>query len=201
MKLKWRFCLRHIYRSLTLGVYVDSKEYDGLLNAPLAGAELFGVRSGDDCSLDQASLILTYADPHPGENKSVTVSGITLVGAQAAHYRVTIVTSDPAGKVKNPVVGMIDRRHLVASFAAFDKPYDGNADAQVGQVTLVGDLPEDPRGVLPGDDCTLVFAGASFDTADPGTDKIVTLNGVYLQGDQVGYYFLQDVTATASISP
>ena len=201
MRLKWRFCLRHIHRSLTLGIYVDSKQYDGLRDAPLAGAELFGVRSGDDCSLDQASLILTYADPYPGENKPVTVSGITLVGAQAAGYRVTMVTSDPAGKVKNRIVGLVDRRHLIASFAAFDKLYDGNTDAQVGEVTLVGDSPADPRGVLPGEECTLVFAGASFGTPDPGTEKIVTLNGAYLQGAQVGFYFLQDVTATASISP
>ena len=201
MKCKWRICLRHIYRPLTLGVYIDSKEYDGLLDAPLAGAELFGVRSGDDCSLEQASLVLTYADPYPGENKPVTVSGTRLVGAQAADYRVAVVTSDRAGKVKNPVIGVIDRRHLIASFTPFDKPYDGNTDAQVGQVALVGDLPQVPRGVLPGDDCTLAFAGASFDTADPGTDKTVTLNGAHLQGAQAGYYFLQNVTAMASISP
>jgi hypothetical protein len=196
-----RFCPRRQRRLLTLGVYIDSKEYDGLLDAPLAGAELFGVRPGDDCRLDQARLILKYAGAHPGENIPVTVSGISLAGAQARNYRVGLVTSDPAGKVAVPVTGSMDVRHLVASFTASDKPYDGNTIAQIGPVTLVGDMPADPRGVLPSDDCSLVFTGASFDTPDPGTGKTVTLDGASLQGAQAGYYYLQDVTATATILP
>jgi hypothetical protein len=111
------------------------------------------------------------------------------------------VTSDPAGKVAVPVTGSMDVRHLVASFTASDKPYDGNTIAQIGPVTLVGDMPADPRGVLPSDDCSLVFTGASFDTPDPGTGKTVTLDGASLQGAQAGYYYLQDVSATATILP
>jgi hypothetical protein len=72
------------------GITASDKRYDGTTAATLttSGAALGGVLSGDTVTLDTSAATGTFANPGPGNNVAVTVSGLALGGAQAADYTV-----------------------------------------------------------------------------------------------------------------
>lgn len=81
---------------------------------------------------------------------------------------------------------------LTGNFTADNKVYDGNNSATVLSRTVVP---------LLGDDVTLVGGTATFDNANVGTGKTVTLVGATLGGADLGNYSLSSVnTTTANIT-
>ena len=127
----------------------------------------------------------TFADRNVGTDKTVTLTGATLSGADATNYNLTSVSTALAN---------ITSKELTGSFTADDKTYDGNADATVADSSL--------PGVIGTDDVTLEVTDASFDDRNVGTDKTVTAD-LALSGAAAGNYSLSSNTATttADITP
>lgn len=70
-----------------VGVTAANKYYDGTTVAPLNGtAVLLGAVSGDDVSLITSNATASFADPNVGTGKPVTVTGYTVMGADAGNY-------------------------------------------------------------------------------------------------------------------
>ncbi|MDO8522889.1 MAG: DUF5011 domain-containing protein, partial [bacterium] len=81
---------------------------------------------------------------------------------------------------------------LTGLFTADNKTYDGNTSAMVSLTSL--------SGVIGFDDVSLTGGTATFDTADAGVNKTVTLDGATLFGVDSGNYILDSVeTAIADI--
>jgi len=78
-----------------VGITAQNKVYDGTTAATLIldGAEVVGVLSGEDVTVDASVVTGAFSDAEVGTNKLVTVSGLTLTGADAAHYTLTQPTT------------------------------------------------------------------------------------------------------------
>ena len=77
------------------GVTANDKVYDGTTAASLnvSNAALVGVFSGDLVTLDSNGATGTFASPNVGDDILVTISGLTLGGAQATDYSLTQPTT------------------------------------------------------------------------------------------------------------
>jgi hypothetical protein len=80
-------------KALTIsGLSAQNKVYDGNTNATITGTpSLVGVVVGDDVSLS-GTASGTFADPNVGNNKQVTVTGLSLAGTAKGNYTLTLPT-------------------------------------------------------------------------------------------------------------
>ena len=117
---------------------------------------------------------------------TITATGLTLSGAQAADYTLSNTTETASGS--------ITPAGLTAIISVAGKTYDGTTAA-----TLTG---ESLSGVFSGDTVTISGGSASFDTKDAGS-RTATASGLVLGGSQVSDYVLSNIhpTTTASITP
>ncbi|MDR3664054.1 MAG: YDG domain-containing protein, partial [Mycobacterium sp.] len=166
------------------GVTASDKTYDQTATATLTGtAALTGVVGTDDVQLDPgATVTASFADKTVGIDRTVTVSGYALIGADAGNYTLTqptlLATINPAGLT---VVGA----------AVATKPYDQTTAAAIAGAAL--------SGVLEGDDVSLANADSgTFDTKDVGTGKTVT-TAMTLSGADAGNYLLTQPALTGEI--
>src|SRR5205814_6618320 len=121
-----------------------------------------------------------------GTAKTVSLTGASLAGSEAANYSLTSVGTTTANITALAITG---------NFTADNKVYDGNTSASV--------LTRSLNGVLAGDtlDLSLVGGTATFDTKDFGTAKTVSLTGASLAGSEAANYSLTSVgTTTANIT-
>jgi hypothetical protein len=120
-----------------------------------------------------------------GSGKTVTVSGISIGGADAGNYNLLNTTATTTAD--------ITAKDLTVVATAANKVYDGTTDASV---TLSSDA-------LSGDDVTLAFASAAFADKNVGSGKTVTVSGISIGGADAGNYNLLNTTATttADITP
>ena len=171
------------------GVTANSKLYDGTTAATLnvSGAALSGVISGDTVSLNPASAAGSFADKTVGNGKTVTVSGMSLSGADAGNYSLT----QPTATANITALGL-----TVTGVTANSKIYDGTTTAtlNVSGAAL--------SGVISGDTVTLNTASAAGSFADKtvGNGKTVTVSGLGLSGADAANYSLAQPTATANIT-
>ena len=155
----------------------DSKTYDGTTDGS-GTITLTGVVAGDDLGADGT---FTFIDEHAGTGKTVTLSGVTLTGADAGNYTLTVPAS---------LLGDILRKAITGTVTVGTKTYDGTTDA-AGTVTLAG--------VVAGDD---VAGSATFAFVDKhaGSNKTVTVSGASLSGADAGNYTVTlPATALADI--
>lgn len=77
------------------GVTAADKAYDGSTGATLntTSAALIGIVSGDTVTLNSSSAAGTFANATVGSGKVVTVTGLSLAGAQAGNYTLTQPTT------------------------------------------------------------------------------------------------------------
>src|SRR5450830_1025379 len=168
-------------------VGVNDKTYDGLRTATLKGTASFdGIIGNDGLSVAGSGL---FSDKNAGTAKVVTVSGITLAGADAGNY---ILGSN----VSSGTADITPKALTVAGQVAGNKVYDGNAVAQLFGGSLAG---------LVGDE-TLSFAGqtAAFNDKNAGNAKAVTVSGTTLldgSGAASNYTVSNPTGLTASITP
>jgi hypothetical protein len=129
------------------GITATNKMYDGTTTAALNGlsaAVLMGVLPGDNVTLSTAGASGSFASKNVGTGVIVTVSGLTLGGAQAANYTVTATTT----------TANIAPALLTVTAVANTKVYDGTTSAAA--------LPTITSGKLLGTDT------AEFSEAYPG---------------------------------
>ncbi len=157
------------------------KVYDQTVRADVSAG-------GDDrVRGDQLTVALTgdFDTRHVGRDKTVTVTGIHLSGADASNYR---VTDEPL-----TTQASITPRTLKVGVTASDKIYDGQRNATV--------VFQDDR--LKGDDLQLLGGTSRFADANAGKNKTVTASGWQLTGDDAGNYLLDAPSwqTTANIAP
>src|SRR5204863_3827461 len=70
------------------GITANDKVYDATTTAMLntAGASLSGLISGDDVNLSVTGATGAFSDKNVGTAKPVTISGLSLTGADATNY-------------------------------------------------------------------------------------------------------------------
>ena len=164
-------------KAITGTVVADDKTYDGTTGAT-GTVTLGGVVAGDEVS---ASAILAFLDKNAGADKTVTISGGVLTGADAGNYTVTLPTS---------VLADIFQKAITGSVIVDDKTYDATTGA-TGTITL--------DGVVVGDEVS-ASAILAFLDKNAGTDKTVTISGGSLSGADAGNYTLAlPATAFADI--
>jgi len=121
----------------TVTVFANDKVYDGNVTAT---ASMTG--SGLKDELDDVRLAegarYAFADANAGENKEITVSNITLVGAQAANYEVVV----------EPVTATITPATLTARATGVNKTYDGTATVGVTFSNVTGYAPVDSASTV-----------------------------------------------------
>ena len=124
----------------------------------------------------------TFGSATVGTGKSVTVTGITLNGANAGNYTLASPSATTTATISAKV--------LTATVTAANKVFDGTTTATVTGCTL--------NGVVAGDVVTCAWGPATFDTAAVGTGKLVTVTGLTLGGAAAGNYTLASPTATTT---
>ncbi len=189
-------------KALTIvGVTASDRVYDATTTAPLAGTAALSAAqapgagtasdgkpyTGDAVAL-AGTAAATFADKLVGSGKPVTVTGLSLDGAQAANYTLTPLTGLTAAVAAKELT--------VTGVTANNKTYDASSTATLvlANAALVG--------VAGADDVTLVTSGASgaFVDSNAGT-KNVNVSGLALTGTDAGNYTLTQPVATASIAP
>jgi hypothetical protein len=161
------------------------KVYDGTTVATLIGGTATGLIAGDLVS--SSVLSGQFANKNVGANKTVTVSGITLSGADGGNYVVSGATSVTAS--------IFARTLTLSSLQAASKVYDGTTTAAISGIL---------SNVVSGDNVILSNLSGVFANKNVGTGKTVTISGGNLNGSDAGNYQLAGSvsgTATAAITP
>jgi hypothetical protein len=168
-------------KALTGTVTAANKVYDGTTAAGLAARILSGVVAGDTVSYLGGTAV--FSTKTAGTGKTVTVTGLTLSGTDAANYTVNTTATTTAN---------ITPRALVISATGQDKVYDGTTAATV---TL-----SDNR--ITGDALTTGYTTAAFSDKNVGTGKTISVTGITLSGTDAGNYtFSTTASTTGSITP
>ncbi|HEY5909620.1 MAG TPA: YDG domain-containing protein, partial [Verrucomicrobiae bacterium] len=138
--------------------------------------------SGEDVGLETNNAVGSFADKIVGTEKTVTVSGLALVGADIAHYSLTAPTTNAD----------ITPRSLTVTATGQNKVYDGTTAATV---SLADDR-------VAGDVLTLSADPALFADKNVGAAKPVAVTGITVTGaDAVNYTFNTTAATTADIAP
>ena len=173
------------------GIEASNKVYDGTTNATLivSNATLVGVVSPDVVSLDTTNAVGAFADADVGTNKTVTVSGLVLLGASAGNYTLTQPTTN---------ADITAKELTVTGITASDKTYDASTTATLdtSSAALVGNL-DGTNVVL----STAGASGAFIPDGSVGTGKTVQVSGLTVSGSASGNYTLTQPTTSASITP
>ena len=79
------------------GITADNKAYDGTSAAVIhtGAAALSGKLGSDDVTLDTAGAVGTFADAQVGTAKTVSVTGLSISGADASNYGLVAPTTSP----------------------------------------------------------------------------------------------------------
>jgi filamentous hemagglutinin family protein len=166
---------------LNASVVINDKVYDGNTNATgrFDDAGLTGVVAGDAVSVDSASGKLAFVDRNAGNGKAVTVSGVTLTGADAGNYALSNIGNGAAN---------ISKKALTVTAVTDSKVYDSTT-ASSGKVTY--------DGLIDGDTATAVQV---FQEKNQGTRGLTVTNLDIVDGNGGGNYEVTKVGATGSIS-
>ncbi len=169
------------------GITANNKVYDATTAATLdTGSAAFTGKFGSDV-LNVATATGSFGDKNAGTGKTVTVSGITLGGADAANYTVPSTGTTTATITAKGLV--------VSGYTAANKVYDGTAVASIS--TTAATL----GGKIGNDVANLVSASGAFSDKHAGVNKVVGLTGISLTGADAGNYTLgASPSVTASIS-
>ena len=165
--------------ALVVAATAQSKVYDGSTAASVAVSD--NRLAGDVLTVSTSAA--AFSDKNAGADKTVTVGGIALSGADAANYDVHTSATTTAS---------IEKATLTVRATGIAKTYDGSMAATVAV--------SDNR--VAGDALTLSYGAAAFSDKNAGTGKTVTLGALAVSGADAGNYALNPgtVTTTADIA-
>src|SRR5262249_24790071 len=167
--------------TVTALVSVDNKVYDGTTTATIASRSLSGAVGSDDVSLSGGSA--SFASKTVGTNKTVSVTGLSLSGADAANYQLASTSAS--------TTATITKAALTVSATGANKVYDGTSSATI---TLA-----DNR--IAGDSLSTSYTNASFASKAIGTARTITVSGISIAGtDSANYTANTSAIATADIT-
>jgi filamentous hemagglutinin family protein len=173
------------YNLAVSGLTANNKTYDGTTAATLGGsATVSGY--GSDAITVQGTGTAVFANKNAGTGKAVTVTGLTLAGADAGNYSLT----QPTG-----LSATINKASLaIGGLSASDKVYDATVAATLTGSATVAALGADVVGVSGA-------GSAAFTDKNVGAGKTVVVSGYTLTGADAGNYNLaQPAGLVASIS-
>jgi hypothetical protein len=178
-------------KQITGSFTADNKVYDGGTSATVLSRS---VTAADVVGSDVVTLTggtASFADKNVGEDKTVTLTGATLGGADAANYSLTSVSTTTADITAKALT--------ITGLSALNKVYDGNTTAQLsGTASLVGVVSINNVE----DDVSLSgTASGTFNNALVGNNKPVTVSGLSLAGADAGNYSLTPLVLSANILP
>lgn len=165
-------------RDLTVDATGVNKVYDGTTGASVT-------QSTDKVSTDTVNADYTsaaFASKNVGTGITVNVSGISISGTDAGNYNLLNTSAQTTAN--------ITAKNVTGSFTADNKVYDGTTDATV--------LTRSVNGAINGDVVNLTGGTATFNDANVGTGKTVTLTGATLGGADAGNYNLTSVNTTTA---
>jgi hypothetical protein len=167
---------------VTPTVAIGNKTYDGSTLATVESASLIGTLPGDDVIL-VLGVEPSFADKNAGQGKPVSISGLGLVGLAAKNYLLS--------QHELMAYADITARALAVTPQVGNKVYDGTKGAPV---TLT-----DNR--IAGDEITVTFESASFETGSAGQQQNLVVTGIAVQGlDAANYTAPETVSTLASIA-
>src|SRR6185503_4358383 len=159
-------------RSLSVTATGVNKVYDGTTSATVTLSD--NRLAGDNLTTSYTGA--SFSNKNVGTAKTVSVSGITLSGADASNYTANTTASTTAN---------ISALALTVSATGANKVYDGTTTATV---TLSDDR-------LAGDSLATSYTSASFANKNVAIAKTVSVSGIALSGTDAGNY---TANATAS---
>jgi hypothetical protein len=165
-------------RTIAVAASGTDKIYDGNV-ADQVTLSSTGVVAGDAVTL--ADTLSTFGDKNVGSGKTVTVSGITLGGADAANY---------SSNTSTTTLASITPKAAIVTATGVNKVYDGTT-ADAGATLAV-------TGILPGDAVNFTGAPAAFGDKNVGVGKIVTMDGISATGGDAGNYSYNSLAVTAA---
>lgn len=173
-----------------LGATAVNRAYDGTTAVAMntGAATLTGVLSGDAVGI--TGVTGTMADKNAGTAKPVTITAVTLGGADAGNY--------VASGVGTPTVDIAQRTVTSTGIVGIDRAYDGTTSVALNTTGAL------LNNAITGDAVTLDTAAATGTMADKnaGVAKPVTLAGLSLGGADAANYALVDASnATVTITP
>ncbi|RZL41806.1 MAG: filamentous hemagglutinin N-terminal domain-containing protein, partial [Variovorax sp.] len=150
--------------------------YDGTRNAVVSLSS--NAIAGDQLAFGQGSALM--ADKNVGTGKAVTVSGISLSGADAGNYVLASTVANTTTTV-TPAT-------LVVTATGGTQVYDGTRNVAI---TL-------SSNAIAGDQLTLDNTSALMADKNVGTGKAVTVSGISFGGADAGNYVLASTAATTT---
>ncbi|AUA34561.1 filamentous hemagglutinin N-terminal domain-containing protein [Pseudomonas sp. SGAir0191] len=165
---------------------VSDKVYDGTRVAEVTDVAFDNLVDGDQL---HASGNGAFSDKNAGNGKTVEVSGLQLLGADANNYEVDLTGVALTGQASITPKGI-----TVGQVAVADKTYDGGRNASVTGIELQGVIAAD-QGKVAGHSDKALFADKNA-----GSNKAVVLSEMGLSGDEAGNYTLLDATANGVAS-
>jgi len=167
------------------GIVASSKTYDGTTSAALSTtAAVFNGRIGSDVlSLTGTAA---FADKNVGTGKTISISGLSLGGADAANY--TLQTTTASG------VGDIAARALtLTGVSGVNRAYDGTTTAGISGGTL--------SGFIGSETVTLAGLSGTFADKNVGNAKAITVsNAMLVDGANGGLASNYTVATPAGLS-
>ncbi len=166
-----------------------SKLYDGNTSATLTSAnyQLNGALNADDVALNNPTTG-NFDNKNAGIRKVVTVNGLALSGNDASNYILAATSA-------NGAIGAITAAQVTAVLQGnVTKTYDGNISAALtsSNYTLTG--------ILNSDDVALNNPTiGSFDNKNAGTAKVISVNGLTVNGLDAANYVLNANEISAAI--
>ena len=163
-------------RALNVTVTATSRTYDGTTSVSVTHSD--NRIAGDLLTVSSSP---SFVDKNVGTAKTVTATGITLSGADAANYAPNSTATTTAN---------ITARSLTVTITAANKTYDGNTTANVTYAdTRVGG------------DVLTVSGTATYASRTVGAGKTVTATGIALTGtDAANYTHNTTAITTAGIT-
>lgn len=174
------------------GIIANDKPYDGNTTATLnvASAALVGVVSGDVITLNTGSAVGTFATSSIGSGIVVTISGLTITGAQSANYNL-IQPTTTASITSGPPV-----RFLVAG------PASAYAKTRAGFTISRKDVLGNPS--ILGTSTVYLYTNSSSINAKFYNDSLVgsVVTSIQIPNGQssVGVWYYDDTAGTYTIT-
>ena len=168
------------------GITAENKIYDGNTEARLdiKNVNLAGILECDSLTVTATGI---FANKDVGTDKNVSITNITLEGDSAGNY-----VLDQRGSQTTATADITRREVTIQGTAVKDgKVYDGNTN---GDIISNGSL----KGVVDGDDLSILPGIASYQDVNVGSGKTVTFSGFALSGAAAGNYILKDQPASTT---
>ncbi|MBO6302661.1 MAG: leucine-rich repeat protein, partial [Ruminiclostridium sp.] len=174
------------------GIKAKNKEYDATTTATLdySGVTFTGKADGDSLTVTARGV---FENTSAGEDKTVTISGLTLGGESVGNY--TLANS---GQQTSATATILPKPVIVSGITATNKVYDGTEVATLDCTNLTF------TGKLDSDTLTVTATG-SFADANVENNKTVNISNLALGGEAADNYILaesgQQETTTVNITP